>query len=318
MEKDGFGCLREGTVVGVSSVRRRVLGLGGRGSIYVLTRDCRTRRVLRVTSCAKSDCGLDISTDGTRGGGVLVYNMEFVTRAYGVLSPRGAICLTRPITNYDVTSRVSGRLVSRIGGVCPSCAIITCVGAATRLGAVYSMYMADSSTIGVMGGLSDGGVLFVPSYGLNSCITGRYPSGGVGLLGKNYPVRTYMGIRSIGGTGRLRPGTLILIRPRYAPRIITVTSCINSASNVVGCTGGSSTGRFVVNARVDVTRRLRCRYPSGGFCTLALGLVYPGVGSAALISICGYLGSGNKRRVGLSSRAVASTEGYVSRVVELN
>lgn len=69
-------------------------------------------------------------------------------------------------TKYPVTRRVSIRLVSKIGGVCPSCAIMTCVGAASRLGAVYSIYMASSSTIRVMGGVRGGGVLFVPSYGL--------------------------------------------------------------------------------------------------------------------------------------------------------
>lgn len=302
----------------VGSVRRRVLELGGRGSVYVLTRDCITRRVVRVTSFANSDCTLSIGTAATPRGAMVVINIEFVTRAIGVLSPRGGMVLTRPVTNYPVTRRVSGRLVYTIGGRCPSCGIITCVGAATSLGAMYSIYIASSSTIGVVGGVSTGGVLFVPSYGLKRCIDRRVPRGGFGLLRNNYPVRTSMDRDRTITTGRGRPNTPLLIRPRYMPSIIGRTSCINSASNVARCTGGDSGGRFVVNARVDVTRRLRCTYPSGGFCCLSGGLVYPGVGDSALVSICGTMQNMNNRRVILNSSAVAGTEIYVSRVVELN
>lgn len=73
----------------MTRVRRRVLQVGGRRSVYVLTRTCRNRRVLRMTSCAKSSCNLDMRTSGESYDNIVVYNIHFVTRAYGVLDPGG-------------------------------------------------------------------------------------------------------------------------------------------------------------------------------------------------------------------------------------
>lgn len=292
--------------------------MGGRGSVYVLTRSCRTERVYRVTSFANSSCTLSIGTRDIPRGAIVVYNIHFVTRAIGVLSPRGGIVLSSSRTNYPVTRRFAGSTILRLGGRRPNCTIITCIGAASRLGAIYSIYMASSSTIGVIGTVPRGSVVFVPSVGLNNCITGRYPSGGFILLRNNYPERVIISRRSILRTGTTRPGTLFLIRPRYHRRIAQRTSCVNSADKVVGCTGRDSTGRFVVNARGDVIRRLRCSYPNGSFCPISGRLIYVGVGLAALPRICGYYLNATNRRVRVDRSVHLTTGGYVSGVVTCN
>lgn len=195
---------------------------------------------------------------------------------------------------------------------------MTCVGAASRLGATYSIYIASSDTLGVYDTLRGSGVLFVPSPGLNNCMTGRLPRGRFTFCRNNYPHRVMYSTTSMTGTHTTRPRTLLLIRPRYHPRIIRRTSCINSAANVVTCTRGSSTGRFVVNARGDVIRRLSCTYPRGQFCPLTIRLAYVGVGLAALVSVCRYLRNDNNRRVALPRSIVRKTKHYVHHVIRLN
>lgn len=180
------------------------------------------------------------------------------------------------------------------------------------------MYIASSSTIRVYGGLRRSGVLFVPSPGLKRCITRGLPRGAFTFCGNKYPERVIIDTGSMRGTHTTRSSTLFLMRPRYHRRMMRRTSCMNSAAKVVRFTGGSRRGRFVVKARGDVMRRLRFRYPSGGFCPITMRLAYVGVGIAALVSVCGYLGKRNKRRVFLPRGVVRNTKEYVREVIRLN
>ncbi len=143
--------------------------LGRRHGTIVLTRGCAGNRVRSVTSFINSSLRLSHGTTTYATRMVIFYNIHFVTRATGVLSPSTAILLPMPSTNYPVTSVTSASRVGTYHTTGPSTIFITCIGAATRAGALISVYYASNGTRGVVSSVPrSGGVIFLPSNGLNT------------------------------------------------------------------------------------------------------------------------------------------------------
>ncbi len=102
---------------------------------------------------------------------LIIYNIGFVNRATGVLSPRGAILVPSFGTNYSLTSDYSTRRFTHFATRRPSRAIISCMGAATTIGTIASIIIADSGTHGVVSRFpTSRGLVFNPSHGLNGCV----------------------------------------------------------------------------------------------------------------------------------------------------
>lgn len=153
------------------SLGTRVEGLYGRGSTVVLTRCCAMNRVRSVTSFINSSLTLTHGTTRARTGIVMVYNIRFVTRAYGLLDPSGVILYPSLGTNYSLTSDYGTRSLGGCGRRRPNCRIMDCIGAATTIGTLASYIIADNGTGGMVSDFPRStGVVFNPSCGLNGCV----------------------------------------------------------------------------------------------------------------------------------------------------
>lgn len=140
----------------------------------VLTRCCRRPSVRSMTSCVNSSLKLSQRTTRARTRIVIFTKIRFVTRATGVLGPRGRILLPSLTTNYSLTSDYPPSTFTRFGRTRPNRVIISCVGYATRVGTVDSVVYADSGTMGLIRRVPlSRPVVFTPSRGLNHCIVTR-------------------------------------------------------------------------------------------------------------------------------------------------
>lgn len=136
-------------------------------------------------------------------------------------------------------------------------------------------------------------------------------------------MRRRFSIRGVIRLGTRRPRTLMLTRPRYGGAILGLTSIMNSATTLLGCTIGRPRGACVMTARSNVLRRVRGGYPRAAFVPTPPGSDaykygrYDFVQLGALRGLCRYLG-GRSPRVAISPRMTRGTIGPVRQVLRVS